>query len=166
MNLLKNPLLPCAALAVLLLAGCGQKNEPAAAAPAPAAAPGPRVIAIAGSDTMKYDVTAIQASPGEDLKVTLANPGSLPKESMAHNWVLLKAGADAAAFANAAVGAKDTGYLPAALQDEVIAHIDLVGPHQTAEVEFKAPTAPGDYPYLCTFPAHYLIGMHGILTVK
>jgi azurin len=160
-------LVPCVALAALLLAGCGRKNEPAASAPAaPAPASGPRVIAITGSDQMKYDVTAIQASPGEDLKVTLTNPGSLPQESMAHNWVLLKAGADAAAFANAAVGAKSTDYLPNQLQEEVIAHIGLVGPHQTGEVEFNAPTVPGDYVFLCTFPAHYLIGMHGVLTVK
>jgi azurin len=115
---------------------------------------------------MKYDVAAIQAAPGEDLQVTLTNAGSLPKESMAHNWVLLKAGADAAAYANAAIGAQSTDYLPNQLQEEVIAHIGMVGPHQTGEVEFNAPKVPGDYIYLCTFPAHYLVGMHGILTVK
>ena len=153
-----------------MLSGCGpQSGAPpaAAAAPAaPAATSGPRVIEITGIDTMKYSVTAIQASPGEALKVTLTNLGSLPKESMSHNWVLLKAGSDAAAFSNAAVAAKATDYMPAALQDEVLAHIDMVGPHGTGEVEFNAPTAPGDYAYLCTFPAHYQVGMKGILTVK
>ena len=120
-------LLPCLAVAALLLAGCGQKNEPAPAAPAaaPAPGPGPRVIAITGTDQMKYDVAAIQAAPGEDLKVTLTNAGSLPKESMAHNWVLLKAGADAAAFANAAVGAKSTDYLPDQLQEVELFFVEL-----------------------------------------
>jgi azurin len=167
MNLLKTASVSCAMVAGFLLTACGQQN---AASPPPAAAPaataGPRLIEITGTDTMKYSVTAIQAAPGEALKVTLANPGSLPKESMAHNWVLLKPGADATAFVNAALGAKATDYFPVALQDQVIAHIDLVGPHQTGEVEFNAPTAPGDYTYLCTFPAHYQVGMHGILTVK
>jgi len=115
---------------------------------------------------MKYDVTALQAKPGEDLKVVMTNAGNTPIEAMGHNWVLLKAGSDAAAFSSAAVASKATGYIPAALQDEIIAKIDLLGPHKSGEVDFKAPTTPGDYPYLCTFPAHYQVGMHGILTVK
>jgi azurin len=159
-------LIASAALA-LLLAGCGQQaNAPAAPAAAPAAAPGPRVVALTADDTMKYSVTAIPAAPGEDLQVALTNLGSLPKESMAHNWVLLKAGADAGAFSIAAISAKDTGYLPPALQDEVLAQIPMQGPHQTGEVEFKAPVTAGDYVYLCTFPAHYQVGMKGVLTVK
>jgi plastocyanin len=28
------------------------------------------------------------------------------------------------------------------------------------------PTAPGEYPFLCTFPAHCAIGMKGVLVVK
>jgi azurin len=152
----------CAALAALLLTGCGQQNPaPAAAAPA-----GPRVVEITAGDTMKYNLTAISAAPGESLKVTLTNLGTLPKETMAHNWVLLKAGSDAAAYSNAAVSAKATNYLPPSLQDEVLAHIDLVGPRQQGEVEFTAPTVPGDYPFLCTFPAHFQVGMKGVLTVK
>ncbi len=150
-------------LGALLLSAFGpQSTMPSAAA----ATPGARVVAITANDTMKYSVTAIQASPGEALKVTLTNLGALPKEAMSHNWVLLKAGSDAGAFSNAAVPAKATDYMPAALMDEVLAHIDMLGPHQSGEVEFNAPTAPGDYVYLCTFPAHYQVGMRGTLTVK
>ncbi len=152
-------------LGAVLLAGCGPQ-PPAAPAAAAATPPGPRVIAITAADNMKFSTEAITASPGEPLQVTLTNLGSLPKESMAHNWVLLKAGVDAGAFALAAITAKDTDYLPPALQDQVVAHIGMQGPHQTGEVDFNAPTAPGDYTYLCTFPAHYQVGMHGILTVK
>jgi azurin len=159
MTKLRTSLLSCAALAAALTTS-GQPNG------GPAATPGPRVVEITANDTMKYSVTAISAAPGEDLKVTLTNLGSLPKEAMAHNWVLLKAGADAGAFSNASVMAKATDYLPPSLQDEVVAQIGMQGPHQTGEVEFHAPTAPGDYTYLCTFPAHYQIGMRGTLTVK
>ena len=156
------------ALSLLLgagfLAGCGPQQ--AAAPAAPEAPSGPRVIALSAADNMKFSEEAITAKPGEALKVTLTNLGSLPKESMAHNWVLLKAGADAGAFSAAAISAKDSGYMPPALQGQVVAHIPMQGPHQTGEVEFTEPTAPGDYPYLCTFPAHYQVGMHGVLTVK
>jgi azurin len=147
----------------LLLAGCGQNGSSSAAAPAPA---GPREIDITAGDNMKYDVTSIEAKPGEDLRVVLTNIGSAPLEVMGHNWVLLKAGLDPLAFSNAAVGAKATGYIPAALQDEIIAHIDLLGPRKSGEADFKAPDAPGDYPFLCSFPAHCQSGMHGVLTVK
>jgi azurin len=115
---------------------------------------------------MKYNTTAIEAKPGEDIKVVLTNIGTQPVQVMGHNWVLLKAGSDAAAFDAAAVNAKDTGYIPPALKDQVIAHIDLLGPRKSGEVEFTAPTVPGEYPYLCTFPAHYQVGMKGVLTVK
>ncbi len=171
MNPIKTSLVSSALLAGFMLAGCGQQN--AASAPAAAASAAP--VAAGGAASHRdhghghHEVQRDRRSrrrPGEALKVTLTNAGALPKESMAHNWVLLKPGTDATAFVNAALGAKATDYFPVALADEVIAHLDLVGPHQTGEVEFNAPTAPGDYTYLCTFPAHFQVGMHGILTVK
>ncbi len=150
------------ALAALVTSGCGQKDTSTQAT----AAAGPRVIEITAGDTMKYDVTAIEAKPGEDLQVILTNNGTQPKEVMGHNWVLLKAGTDVAAFDAAALNAKDTGYIPAALSDEILAHIDLLGPRKSGEADFKAPMTPGQYPFLCTFPAHYQTGMKGFLTVK
>jgi azurin len=151
-------------IAAGLFAACSKSENAPAAAAAPAS--GPRTINIQASDTMKYDVTSIEATPGEELKVVLTNTGTQPKEVMGHNWILLKAGSDALAFVTAAVSAKDTGYIPAALQDEIIAHIDQLGPKQSGEVTFKAPTVPGEYPYFCSFPAHYQVGMKGVLVVK
>ena len=161
---MKATLIASLLLAVGLIAGC---SKPDSAAPAPAAAPaGPRTIAIQANDTMKYDVTRIEAAPGEELKVVLTNAGTLPKEAMGHNWVLLKAGVDAQAFAIAATTAKDTGYIPPALKDQVIVHIEQLGPKQSGEVTFKSPTAPGEYQFICSFPAHFQIGMKGVLVVK
>jgi azurin len=153
------------ALATLLCAGCGQKDNSASAS-ASAATSGPRTIEITAGDTMKFNVTAIDAKPGEDLKVILTNIGTQPLAVMGHNWVLLNAGTDVAAFDAAALNSKDTGYLPASLSSQVVAHIDLLGPRKSGEADFKAPTTPGDYPFLCTFPAHYQSGMKGVLTVK
>jgi azurin len=153
-----------AALA-LLVSGCGQNSSSTATATVPADA-GPREIDLTAGDNMKYNTTALEAKPGEDLKVVLTNVGTAPIEVMGHNWILLKAGSDPIAFATAAQMAKDTGYIPASLQDEIIAHIDLQGPRKSGEADFKAPTAPGDYPFLCSFPGHCASGMHGVLTVK
>src|SRR6185295_11712175 len=94
-----------------------------AAAPAPAAASSgaARVIEITANDQMKFSVTTLEAKAGEQLKVVLTNQGTLPKEAMGHNWVLLKAGTDVTAFATAAMTAKDTDYVPASMKDKVIA---------------------------------------------
>src|SRR3954468_26231 len=151
---------------------------PAAPAAAPAAmtpaAPTPlanadkksggRTIEITSSDQMKFSVTAIEAKAGEELTIKLTNQGTLPKEAMGHNFVLLKAGTDVTAFATAAMTAKDTDYVPPSMKDKVIASIPVLGPKKSGEVTFKAP-APGEYTFICSFPGHYML-MKGTLTVK
>src|SRR4051812_27180972 len=131
---------------------------------ASSASAGPRVIEITANDQMKFSVTAIQAKAGEELKVVLTNQGTLPKEAMGHNWVLLKAGTDPMAFAATSTTAKDTDYVAPSLKDQVIASIKVLGPKQSGEVTFKAPAA-GEYPFLCSFPGHVAL-MKGTLTVK
>ena len=107
-----------------------------------------------------------EVSAGQEVKLTLTNLGTMPKVAMGHNFVLLKKGADSKAFSDAAIMAVATDYVPAALADQVIAHTKLLGPKQSDEITFKAPTEPGEYPFLCTFPAHFLSGMKGVLVVK
>jgi len=128
----------------------------------------PRVVTIrAGVDnTMKFDVTSIAAAPGETIKVVLTNASTLPKDAMGHNWVLLVAGTDPVAFAAAAAPEGENGYIPGKLKDKILAHVGLLGPKETGEVTFTVPTEPGEYPFLCTFPAHCIVGMRGVLVVK
>jgi len=156
-------LLFASALIALVTSGCGQKDTSSNAAAAPA---GPRTVEITAGDNMKYSLNAISAKPGEQITVVLTNIGTQPKEVMGHNWILLKAGSDAEAFDKAAALAKDTEYFPKELAGEVLAHIDLLGPRKSGEVTFNAPTTPGDYPFFCSFPAHFQVGMKGVLTVR
>jgi azurin len=135
----------------------------AATAAAPAAA---RVVTVEANDAMKFNVTRIEAKPGETLKVVLKNVGTLPKEAMGHNWVLLAKGTDVMAYSTAAMQARATEYIPAALSKQVVAHTKLLGPKQSDEVTFTVPSEPGDYPYICSFPAHAMAGMRGVLVVK
>jgi azurin len=158
---MKNTLLLSLVSAALLLAGCGQKNEPAAPAAAPSGS-----FELTANDAMKYNLTRIEVKAGQDVTVSLTNMGSTPKAAMAHNWVLLQKGTDAKAFADAAAVAAATEYIPAQLAGQVIVHTKLLGPKQSDEVKFKAPTEPGEYPFLCSFPAHFLSGMQGVLVVK
>ncbi len=115
---------------------------------------------------MKFNITRIEAKPGEALKIVFKNMGTLPKEAMGHNWVLLAKGTDVMAFSTAAMQARATEYIPAALANQVIAHSKLLGPKQTDEISFTVPSESGDYPYVCSFPAHAMAGMRGVLVVK
>ena len=115
---------------------------------------------------MKYNLNRIEAKPGQEIKVILTNIGTMPKVAMAHNFVLLQKGVDPKAFADAAVAAIATDYIPAAMADKVIAKTKLLGPKQTDEITFKVPTEPGEYNFLCSFPAHFLTGMKGVLVVQ
>ena len=125
-----------------------------------------RVVEIQGTDQMKYSVTNIEAKPGEQITVRLSSVGNMPKMAMAHNFVLLALNADAATFAQQAALAGATGYIPAAREGDVLAKTDLAGAGETVEVTFTAPTEPGSYTYLCSFPGHFAVGMRGTLVVK
>ncbi len=153
--------------AILCLAATAALGGAGAARAADAAA-APRVVKIrAGvANAVAFDVRSIAAAPGETIKVVLTNAGALPKNVMGHNWILLAAGTDPVAFAAGATGASATGYIPEAHKDRILAFIPLLGPGESGEVTFQAPAEPGDYPFLCSFPGHCLIGMRGVLTVK
>jgi azurin len=142
------------------------KAAPAKAAAAAAPKGAARVVKLTADDTMKFDVTTIEAKPGEALEVQLTSKGTAPKEAMAHNFVLLNKGTDPNAFAMDAGMARDTGYIPAKYKANVIASTALVGPGETVKVTFAAPKVPGSYTYMCSFAGHFLTGMKGTLIVK
>jgi azurin len=142
-----------------------QAQKPAPAAQKPAAAA--RTIAIKTDDTMKFNVAEIVAKPGEQLRIRLTSAGTIPKEVMAHNFVLLALNTDVNKFVLAAAMARDTAYIPAALKTQVLASTTgLAGPGETVEVTFAAPKAPGKYQYICSFAGHFAAGMTGWLIVK
>jgi azurin len=126
----------------------------------------PRTIVITANDSLKFNVTRIEAHPGEKLHVQFHNNGTLPKSVMGHNWVLLKAGSDVTAYSTAAVSARGENYEPQSLADRVLVALPLIGARQSADVTFDAPATPGVYPFLCSFPAHCQVGMRGELIVK
>jgi azurin len=137
-----------------------------ALAPAPSSAAEPRVVKIKATDAMQYDVKLIQAKPGETLKVVLTAIGSMPKAEMAHNFVLLAKGTNVDAFVMDASMARDNAYIPKAKAASILASTKLAGGGETVEVVFDAPKEPGEYVFICTFPAHYIAGMKGKLVVK
>ena len=121
-------------------------------------------VKLTGNDMMKYNLTEIKVASGRTIKLTLTHEGKMAKGAMGHNFVLLKAGTDVAAFGNKAMMAKDTDYIPADLKGSVIAHTKTLGGGESDSIEFAAP-APGTYDYICSFPGHSSL-MKGKLIVQ
>ncbi len=125
-----------------------------------------KTVAIVANDTLRFSVTTIKASPGETIHVQLLNKGTIPKAVMGHNWILLDGEAEANSYATAALSAREDNYQPKALASHVLAVIPLLGPGEVGDVTFHAPTTPGQYPFICSFPGHFSAGMRGELIVK
>lgn len=125
-----------------------------------------RTINITGNDSLQYSLTTITAKPGEKLTVVLRTVSMQPAAQMAHNFVILKPGANVDKFVMLAGMARDHGYLPPQLKDQILVASEMIGAKEVSKVTFTAPTKPGTYVYFCTFPAHYAGGMKGTLVVK
>ena len=132
----------------------------------PAPDPKARTVNIQAGDDMKFSVTRITATRGEQLRIVLNVTGTMPKTVMGHNVVVLKKGADVAGFVNASAVARASGFIAPAFAKQILASTPLAGPGEKVEVSFAAPAAPGTYEFVCSFPGHYMAGMKGVLIVK
>ena len=113
---------------------------------------------------MAYDTTLLRVRPGAKVKLNLKNPDDLE-----HNLVLIKNDPEdpqGERFAAQCIELGAEGPKLAWTPDSprVLAKSGMVGPKKEHEMFFKAPSEPGDYPYLCTFPGHSKL-MRGILKV-
>lgn len=157
----------------LLATACGNNTDSTAeetpaekAAPqAPAGESSSNAITVelAGNDQMQFDKDEIKVKAGQKVTLTLTHSGTMTKEAMGHNFVLLKSGTDMAAFAQKAMAAKDNDYIPEGT-DAVIVHTKLLGGGESDTITFDAPAA-GTYDYICSFPGHYAL-MKGKLIVE
>ncbi len=158
---LLSTLVPVMALA--LLTACNKKEEKKAE-PAAAAAPAATTVTVTANDQMQFSTKAIDVPAGSNVVIILQNIGTMAKDVMGHDLTILKPGTDIAAFATKAMTAKATDYIPASEAASIVAHTKLLGPGESDTLKLAAP-APGDYPFICTFPGHYAM-MQGVMSVK
>jgi azurin len=125
-----------------------------------------RTIQLTGNDSLQYSLTTITAKPGERLTVVLRTMSMQPAAQMAHNFVILKPGANVDQFTMMAGMARDHGYIPPQFKSQILVATDLVAANESTKATFTAPTKPGTYTYFCTYPAHFSGGMKGTLIVK
>ena len=122
----------------------------------------PQTIVIEADDLLRFNMTTIHVKSGGSMTLVFKNTGKIP--SMQHNFVLLKAGADAARFGNAAMNAKQDEFIPKAFQDQVVVHSRLLQGGQSETLTFAVPPK-GTYSFLCSYPGHFSVSK-GTLIVE
>lgn len=125
-----------------------------------------REIVVKGTDSMKFDVTLIEAKPGETIRLTLETKSNMPKAAMAHNIAIVDLGVNVEKFVLASMAEPDNEYIAPSYEDNVIANTKMIGGGEISTIEFTVPDTPGEYEYVCTFPGHYFGGMKGVLRVS
>jgi azurin len=121
-------------------------------------------IDLKGTDDMKFDKTQFTVKAGEEVTLNFTNVGVLPLETMGHNVVVLEKDADVKTFATASAKAKETDYISDLYITDIIAQTKLLGPGESEIIKFTL-KEPGEYPFICTFPGHW-IAMKGTIIAQ
>jgi len=111
---------------------------------------------------LRFDRELLRVAPDSRVRLTLKNT-----DAMQHNFVLCVRGEGVAARVAAATlrlgaAASEKHYVPDS--DEVLASTKAIFLDQSDTIWFRAPSEPGDYPYVCTLPGHSFT-MKGLLRV-
>ncbi|MEJ7692770.1 plastocyanin/azurin family copper-binding protein [Daejeonella sp.] len=118
------------------------------------------VINIHAVSGMQFDLVRFNVRPGVKVKINFTN-----SDDMSHNFLLTKPGTRLEVV-NAALQLEEKGpemnYIPKS--ESVLWSIPVVSANQSATLSFTAPSQPGSYPYVCTYPGHGFI-MYGVMYV-
>jgi len=148
MTSLDRLLFPAAIVLALSASACGKTAEQT-------------LNSINDNGVFKFDVTSFTVKAGQKVHVVVKNNETMP--NMFHNFTLVRPGTEAA-VANAGLTAGEISAYVKPNDPNVIATTSLAKPGAPADVTFTAPEK-GSYPYICTFPGHYMT-MKGTLTVE
>jgi azurin len=139
--------------------------QSARAVPNPWRAPlrGARPITIEAGKNLSFTTPTLHVRAGEPIKLTFVNPDVVP-----HNWALIKPDTlpKVGDLVNKIIAEPDAAarqYIPRS--DDVLFYTDIVNPQDQFAISFRAPSQPGRYPFLCTFPGHWMV-MNGVMVVE
>jgi putative heme-binding domain-containing protein len=124
---------------------------------------GPTIVTLhAVYEQMRFDKDLIIVEAGKAVAIALQNDDAMP-----HNLAILSPGALkeiglAAEKMSPEPDSEGRLYVPAS--PKVLHATKLVSPGQKIQLAFNAPAEAGDYPFVCTFPGHWL-RMAGTLAV-
>ena len=113
-------------------------------------------------EEMRYDRTFFAVEAGRPVQVILENEDLMP-----HNLVITRPGRlKEMALAGAALGTTPglDGKLYVPESPDVLFATAMVNSGKREVLTFNAPEEPGEYPYVCTFPRHWM-RMYGVMIV-
>jgi azurin len=119
-----------------------------------------QTVSLQGEEGLKFSATHFDVRAGARVRLDFANASD-----MLHNIVIVRPGtASRVGDASLNLGLDGTrlDYVPQV--SDVLFHTAIVAPQHSETIYFEAPTTPGDYPYLCSFPGHALL-MQGTMRV-
>lgn len=126
----------------------------------------PCVVNVEVGDSIAYSLDGISVpSSCDSVTINLEHTGSLPKEGMGHNWVLVPSDAvNDIGTAGMSAGIQNN-YVPD--DDRIVASTDIIGGGESTSVSFSLDDLEDgvDYTYVCTFPGHWTV-MQGPFTVE
>ena len=118
------------------------------------------ILTVNAAVGMKYAETSLTVRAGSKVKFIFNNP-----DDMMHNLLIVKPNridAVAELANNMGLQGQAKGYVPDS--EDVLFHTNLLTPRSSDIIYFIAPSKPGNYGYVCTFPGH-AITMRGVLKV-
>jgi azurin len=114
-------------------------------------------------EQMQFDTKYFVVQAGKPVQVILENNDAMP-----HNLVITAPGAmqEIAIAAGTMPPPSDPDSKSAYIPDspKVLQSLSIVQPGESATLNLTAPTAPGAYDYVCTFPGHW-VRMYGVMLV-
>ncbi len=121
-----------------------------------------RVITIGTRPGLQFDISEIRVKAGSKVQLTFNN-----NDDMQHNFVITQPGAaNAVGEAALALGLKgiEMHYIPD--MGEVLFHSNVLQPEASETIYFTAPSKPGIYQYVCTFPGHHALMQGRLVVIK
>ncbi len=99
-----------------------------------------------------YQDEELKVRAGEIVSLTYVND-SAPRLNYLHNWVLVRPGMEGQVMTEAQRAGPQRDFTPS--PTHILARTTRLIPAGDSEtIFFKAPSQPGEYTYLCTFPGH------------
>ena len=114
------------------------------------------------AEEMRYDLRYFVAAAGKSIQVILQNEDLMP-----HNLVVVRPGTLREVALQAATMAPDAmtddkQYVPSLPQ--VLFATKMIQSNRQERLTFTAPETPGEYPFVCTYPNHWM-RMYGVMVV-